>query len=85
MKRIDIPGFDAFLSDMGEDRIVEWTDIANESVRHQVPVRPPLTNESASEFATAVCSLSQRIAVEMLRDYHEWLIEKLSQKSVHLL
>lgn len=84
MSRIEIPGFDEFLDDMGEDRCVQWAAEANRAVE-RLPVHLPLTGETANEFVMAVTALNQRMTIAMLRDYHEWLIAQLSQRSVHLL
>lgn len=84
MSNIEIPSFDDFLSEMGEERRAEWMEEGNRAIE-ALPVHLPLTDKTAIEFVTAVTALNQRMTIAMLRDYHEWLIAQLSQRSVHLL
>ena len=82
MKRIDIPSFDDFLADMGEDGVKRWSDAIDGL---------PLGEKSDSledwlkTYSMNIIKASHLFSVEMLRDYHEWLIDKLSAKSVRLL
>lgn len=85
MSNIQIPSFDDFLDEMGEDRIAAWADEGNDAMQSFMPVRAPVTPEGASEFATALSAMNQRFAVAMLRDYHLWLVEQLSKVSLRLL
>ena len=85
MSKMILPSFDDFLLDMGEDRIAQWANDANDAIAELMPVKVPITAEAANEFANSLTVLNQQITLAMLRDYHEWLIEQLSKKSLHLL
>lgn len=80
--RIDIPDFDSFLEDMGSEGYERWGEA--------VDGMPLLTSdgtleERIEEFSLNIIRVSHQFSVAMLRDYHEWLIDKLSQRSVHIL
>ena len=77
---MNIPDFDAFLSDVGADRRARWTDAANEL--RQVIVLP-ITEHNVNDFIQAITSANFAIVTEMMRDYHAWLIEQLETNSIH--
>ena len=79
---MEIPSFDEFLLEMGEDRIAGWTKDVNEA---QFRIELPLTPFNIQNFYTSILSSSAMIAKAMLRDYHEWLIKQLEQNSLRLL
>lgn len=85
MSKLQIPDFNQFLIDMGNERYEYWADAANKAVESFFPLQAPVFQSGADQFATALTALNQRLTIEMLRDYHEWLIEQLSKKSLHLL
>ena len=76
------PSFDDFLSEMGEDRIFHWSDGISEA---NLKLVPPITPENMQSFSSSVIAGSQLVAIAMMRDYHEWLIEQLKRKSLRLV
>ena len=85
MSALNIPSFDDFLAEMGEDRQREWGEEANAALEKLMPVSAPITAEGASEFATAMAAWNHRYFAAMLRDYHDWLAEQLARISLRLL
>lgn len=86
MGNLAIPGFTDFLSEMGEARIVQWSTDAARVVRSEIGMAFDLSSpEDAKGFVTAITALNQRATINMLQDYHAWLIDKLDRSSLHLI
>jgi len=82
---VDFPSFQDFLDDVGEERRFEWTQLAQQEIKHLMPIHPPLDEISMSHFGTALGLYSHKLTILMLADYHEWLIRQLSTRSFRLL
>ena len=84
MSMLNIPSFDDFLVEMGQERMLKWADEANASAA-TLNITIPLDQQSMTQFVTAITALNVKYMTAMLRDYHEWLIGQLGQRSLHLL
>lgn len=85
MSNLQVPGFDDFLLWAGPERMEQWAEDGNAALKTFNPLPPLLNQDGPSAFATALCAANQRMTIAMLRDYHEWLIAQLGQRSLHLL
>lgn len=85
MPGLEIPSFDVFLAEMGEEGVMRWAATANAAVQYLSPVPAPVTQEGVNAFITAMAAYSHQLSIEMLRDYHAWLSEQLAQRSLRLL
>lgn len=85
VKQINIPSFDDFWDQLPAGRIEEWANEANASARDMMPIHPPIDQRSMSEFVTVLSAMNLSMTRSMMSDYHEWLIEELSKKSLRLL
>lgn len=86
MSDMNMPSFDDFLAEMGEDRIAQWSDESLKDVHRRIGVSFDLADpDDAQRFVLATSVLSHQTTVRMLRDYHEWLIAQLGQRSIRLL
>lgn len=85
MGNLRMPSFDEFLECMGEDKIAEWFESANDIPETMKIVDPLVDSMSVNRYTNALCAMSYKITVAMMKDYHAWLTEQLSQRSLHLL
>lgn len=79
---LTIPSFDSFLADM-DNKKDEWYMVVDGL--KLCDNYPPRTVSEVQEMAARLISASHDVTVAMLRDYHEWLVRQLSEKSVHLV
>lgn len=77
-----IPSFDDFLATIGEERSSEWFMSVHGM---KLCDSPPVTPGDYQQFASTVLAASYEITAAMMRDYHEWLVQQLSSKSIHLV
>ena len=85
MNRLQLPDFHAFLEEIGADRVTMWAEEGNRVFPSFNPMTGIVTPEGLSYFATALTAVNQQVTIAMLRDYHEWLLEKLEQVSLRLV
>ncbi len=81
MPSIDFPGFDEFLQSLPSDYF-EKLDIPTWDKPIQTLL--PTTEKGAYEYSSVMLGISLRAMLQVLRDYHEWLIEQLAQRSLRL-
>ena len=77
-----IPSFDDFLADVGEEKMIKWY-MTVDGIK--LCDSFPKTAEDIQQMASVLLSASHDITLAMMRDYHEWLVQQLSAKSVHLV
>lgn len=86
MRDLNIPSFADFLDAMGDDRADYWQREAFKFAQQNVGISFDLASpEDAQRFFDAIYAVNQRSMVLVLSDYHDWLIEKLSGRSLRLL
>ena len=86
MSQTEMPSFDAFLADMGQDRMREWCSESLKDVQREIGISFDFRNpDDLQRFVSAMMSLNLNTSVRMLRDYHSWLTDSLSQRSLRLL
>lgn len=75
---MQIPDFSQFLADMGDNYF------ANAIMAHEDTIKGtfyPFQAGGASELVTAIVSCSSSIALDILKDYHEWLRKQLARQA----
>ena len=80
---LKIPSFDGFLAEMGEGKMTEWCmSVDGIKLCDRVPFQ---SASDVQQMAAAILSASHDMTIAMLRDYHDWLVEQFSSRSVHLI
>lgn len=79
---LKIPSFDDFLADVSDEKKTGWF-MSVDGLRLCDSL--PQSASDFRQFAAALLSASHDISLAMMRDYHEWLVQQLSAKSVHLM
>lgn len=86
MSSLDMPSFDDFLAHKGQTGIREWCSESLKDVQREIGFSFDFSNpDDLQRFASALISLNLNTSVRMLRDYHTWLTDTLSQRSIRLL
>lgn len=77
-----LPEFDDFRATLTDEKFMQYADEINRVV---AIMEIPITPEAMQRMVHHTVSLSTQVALAMLRDYHEWLREQLSQDTLHLI
>ena len=86
MGNLNFPSFADFLEDMGDAHLDSLQNDALRSVQLNIGMGFDLSvPDDTKRFVAAMFSLNQRWTLLMLQDYHNWLIEKLEEKAIHLI
>lgn len=76
MSKLNMPTFDDFMAEMSPDREQAWADAAAQTLA---------ANLETYNQTTAIIAASRRLTLEMMRDYHQWLVGNLQQVSLYLV
>lgn len=79
---MDLPSFEDFLLDMGEEKIEQWVNNIN---KEKLEVSLPLTAFNVQSFIQTIVTASLTMSCGMMSDYHQWLCKQLAQRSFHLV
>ena len=77
----DLPSFDEFLSSLGPDYMDRWLDPAALPRITALPASP----DGLSRFASDFLGVEIGVTMAILRDYHQWLSQQLSSRSLRLV
>lgn len=76
---MNLPSYEDFIDSLTKDEIKTWVDDTNEEEfkLHLLPLNEKAVNENL----TSITAINLTVSMNMLRAYHKWLSQQLSNQA----